>query len=68
MCFFDISFLHVVRKMKKEKEQRMFFNISHSLEQWDDNTSDMIIESYACVFNEHTLIGSEDYGFYNHRP
>ena len=50
--------------MKKEKEQRMFFNISHSLEQRDDNTSDMIIEGYACVFNERILIGSEDYGFY----
>lgn len=50
--------------MKKEKEQRIFFNIDHRMEQREDGESDMILEGYACVFNERTLIGSEDYGFY----
>lgn len=50
--------------MKKDKEQRLFFNISHSLEHRDDNTDDMILEGYACVFDQTTLIGSKDYGFY----
>lgn len=50
--------------MKKEKEQRMFFSINHHTEQRDDGNEDMILEGYACVFNERTLIGSEDYGFY----
>lgn len=48
----------------KDKEQRLFFNISHSLEHRDDNTDDMILEGYACVFDQTTLIGSTDYGFY----
>ena len=48
----------------KEKEQRLFFNISHSLEHRDDNTDDMILEGYACVFDETTLIGSREWGFY----
>lgn len=50
--------------MKKEKEQRMFFSINHHVEQRDDGNEDMILEGYACVFNERTLIGSADYGFY----
>lgn len=47
--------------MKIQREQRLFFNIDHRSE--NDN-NDMIIEGYACVFDQRTLIGSEDYGFY----
>lgn len=47
-----------------KREQRMFFNIEPRTEQREDGSEDMIIEGYATVFNERTLIGSEDYGFY----
>ena len=50
--------------MKKEKEQRIIQISDHHIEQREDGYEDMIIEGYACVFNERTLIGSTDWGFY----
>ena len=50
--------------MKKDKEQRMFVDIRPSIEKREDGTDDMILEGYACVFDERTLIGSREWGFY----
>ena len=50
--------------MKKEKEQRIISIIDHHLEKREDGNEDMILEGYACVFNQTTLIGSLDWGFY----
>lgn len=50
--------------MNKEKEQRIISIINHHLEKRDDGVENMVLEGYACVFNERTLIGSEDWGFY----
>lgn len=30
----------------------------------DDGSTKMIVEGYACVFNQRTLIGNEEWGFY----
>lgn len=48
--------------MKKEKEQR--FISSFNVEAREDDSKDMILEGYACVFGQRTLIGSEEWGFY----
>ena len=50
--------------MKKEKEQRIISIINHHVEKREDGSEDMILEGYACVFDERTLIGSLDWGFY----
>lgn len=46
------------------KEQRIFFDINHHTEKREDGNEDMILEGYACVFGERTLIGSTEWGFY----
>lgn len=51
-------------KTKREKEQRIIQIANHHVERREDGTEDMIIEGYACVFNERTLIGSKEWGFY----
>lgn len=53
---------------KNDKEQRIFMDIhpqliTRSTENGEDS-AEMIIEGYATVFGERTLIGSEEYGFY----
>ena len=53
-------------KTKNDKEVRLAnisdFNIE--LRADDENKNKMIIEGYAAVFDSETLIGSEDWGFY----
>lgn len=48
----------------KEKEQRLFSNVTHRVEKRDDGKEDMILEGYAVVFNERTQIGSDEWGFF----
>lgn len=50
--------------MKKDKEQRLFFDIKHHTEKRDDGNEDMILEGYATVFNQRTQIGNDDWGFF----
>lgn len=51
--------------MKNEKEIRLAnisdFNIEH---RQDDDGGKMIIEGYAAVYDDETLIGNEDFGFF----
>lgn len=51
-------------KTKREKEQRLFFNIDHHMEQREDGNTDMILEGYATVFNQRVQIGDDDWGFF----
>lgn len=50
--------------MKKTDEQRIFANLKPSIEKREDGTTEMVLEGYASVFGQPTLIGNEDYGFY----
>lgn len=51
-------------KTKREKEQRLFFNIDHHMEQREDGNTDMILEGYATVFNQRVQIGDDEWGFF----
>lgn len=57
-----------MKNNKDNREQRIFTDIrstiiTHSTENGEES-AEMILEGYACVFDERTLIGSEEYGFY----
>lgn len=49
---------------KNDKEVRLMNISDFKVEKREDGDSKMVIEGYAAVFDSETLIGSEDWGFY----
>lgn len=45
---------------RKENKELRFQNLEIRM---DDDTQEMILEGYPCVFNQETLIGSEEWGW-----